>query len=103
MLFIDASEQFERRDSKNKLMPENIERIMAAISSREEEEHFAKCVPNDEVLANDANLSVSSYVEKKDEREEIDIAELNAEIKRIVAREQELREKIDAIVANLEG
>lgn len=103
VLFIDASEQFERRDSKNKLMPENIERIMAAISSREEEEYFAKCVPNDEVLANDANLSVSSYVEKKDEREEIDIAELNAEIKRIVAREQELREKIDAIVANLEG
>ena len=76
---------------------------MAVISSREEEEHFAKRVANDEVLANDANLSASSYVEKKDEREEIDIAELNAEIKRIVAREQELREKIDAIVANLEG
>lgn len=103
VLFIDASEQFERRDSKNKLMPENIGRIMAAISSREEEEHFAKCVANDEVLANDANLSVSSYVEKKDEREEIDIAELNAEIARIVAREDELRRKIDAIVADLEA
>ena len=103
VLFIDASEQFERRDSKNKLMPENIERIMAAISSREEEEHFVKRVANDEVLANDANLSVSSYVEKKDEREEIDIAELNAEIARIVAREDELRRKIDAIVADLEA
>lgn len=102
VLFIDASEQFERRDSKNKLMPENIERIMAAINSHEEEEHFAKRVANDEVLANDANLSVSSYVEKKDEREEIDIAELNAEIARIVAREDELRRKIDAIVADLE-
>lgn len=103
VLFIDASEQFERRDSKNKLMPENIERIMAVINSREEEEHFAKRVANDEVLANDANLSVSSYVEKKDEREEIDIAELNAEIARIVAREDELRRKIDAIVADLEA
>lgn len=103
VLFIDASEQFERRDSKNKLMPENIERIMAVISSRKEEEHFAKRVANDEVLANDANLSVSSYVEKKDEREEIDIAELNAEIARIVAREDELRRKIDAIVADLEA
>lgn len=103
VLFIDASEQFERRDSKNKLMPENIERIMAVISSREEEEYFAKRVANDEVLANDANLSVSSYVEKKDEREEIDIAELNAEIARIVAREDELRRKIDAIVADLEA
>lgn len=103
VLFIDASEQFERRDSKNKLMPENIERIMAVVSSREEEEHFAKRVTNDEVLANDANLSVSSYVEKKDEREEIDIAELNAEIARIVAREDELRRKIDAIVEDLEA
>ena len=103
VLFIDASEQLERRDSKNKLMPENIERIMAAINSREEEEYFAKCVANDEILANDANLSVSSYVEKKDEREEIDIAELNAEIACIVAREDELRRKIDAIVADLEA
>lgn len=103
VLFIDASEQFERRDSKNKLMPENIERIMAVISSREEEEHFAKRVANDEVLANDANLSVSSYVEKKDEREEIDIAELNAEIARIVVRVGKLRRKIDAIVADLEA
>lgn len=103
VLFIDASEQFERRDSKNKLMPANIDRIMDAISARTEEEHFSKLVSNDEILANDANLSVSSYVEKPDEREEIDIAELNAEIARIVAREDELRRKIDAIVADLEG
>lgn len=103
MLFIDASEQFERRDSKNKLTPDNIERIMEVISARSEEEHFSKLVSNDDVLANDANLSVSSYVEKKDEREEIDVAELNAEIARIVVREDELRRKIDAIVADLEA
>lgn len=103
VLFIDASEQFERRDSKNKLMPANIDRIMDAISVRVEEEHFSKLVSNDEILANDANLSVSSYVEKLDEREEIDIKALNAEIARIVAREDELRKKIDAIVADLEG
>ncbi len=103
VLFIDASEQFARHDSKNKLMPENIERIMAAVSARAEEEHFSKLVANDDVLANDANLSVSSYVEKKDEREEVDIVALNAEIARIVAREDELRRKIDAIVADLEA
>lgn len=43
------------------------------------------------------------YVEKKDEREEVDIVALNAEIARIVAREDELRRKIDAIVADLEA
>lgn len=103
ILFIDASGQFERRDSKNKLMPANIDKIMACIEARAEEEHFSKLVPNDDVIANDANLSVSSYVEKLDEREEVDIKALNAEIARIVAREDELRRKIDAIVADLEG
>lgn len=103
VLFIDASEEFERRDSKNKLTPGNIDRIMSVVSSRSEEEHFSKLVTIDEILANDVNLSVSSYVEKKDEREEVDIVALNAEIERIVTREQELREKIDAIVADLEA
>ena len=45
----------------------------------------------------------SSYVEQEDTREVIDITELNAEIARIVARQQELRTSIDEIVADLEG
>lgn len=102
ILFIDASGQFERRDSKNRLTSENIDRIMGVISARLEEGHFSRLVPIDDVLANDANLSVSSYVDKPDECEEIDITELNAEIARIVAREEELRRRIDAIVADLE-
>lgn len=103
VLFVDASKEFERCDSKNKLMPGNIDRIMACIETRSEEECFSKLVPNDDVIANDVNLSVSSYVEKLDEREEIDIIELNARIAGIVARESELRAQIDAIVAGLEA
>lgn len=103
VLFIDASEEFTRRDSKNKLAPVKIDRIMAAIENRTEEEFFSKLVPNEDIIENDVNLSVSSYVEKEDTREVIDIKALNAEIKEIVAREQELRTKIDAIVAELEG
>ena len=103
VLFIDASEQFERHDSKNKLMPANIDKIMACIEKRTEEEFFSKLVANDDIVDNDANLSVSSYVEKEDIHEEVDIKALNAEIARIVAREEELRQKIDAIVTDLEG
>ena len=103
ILFVDASGEFVRADAKNKLSTANIDRIATAVIERTEEENFSRLVPNDEVLANDANLSVSSYVEKPDEREAIDIVALNAEIARIVAREQELREAIDAIVADLEG
>ena len=81
----------------------NIDRIARAVVGRTEEDSFSVLVPNDQVLANDANLSVSSYVEKPDDREEVDIDALNAEISRIVAHEQELREAIDEIIADLEG
>lgn len=103
ILFVDASGEFTRQGAKNKLMPEHIDHIADTVLSRTEEEHFSKLVSNDDVLANDANLSIGTYVEKPDTREVIDIAELNERIKGIVAREQELREQIDAIVADLEA
>ncbi|MGI6590021.1 MAG: type I restriction-modification system subunit M [Eggerthellaceae bacterium] len=103
VLFIDASNEFVHVGNKNNLSDENIEKIYRTHAEREQVEHFSKLVPNDDIVKNDANLSVSSYIEKKDTREKIDIEELNAQIERIVVREQELREKIDAIVADLEG
>jgi type I restriction enzyme M protein len=66
-------------------------------------EHFAKSVNFDAVAANDYNLSVSSYIEAKDNREVVDIGELNAELKITVAKIDQLRADIDAIVAEIEG
>jgi type I restriction enzyme M protein len=60
-------------------------------------------VSYDEIAENDYNLSVSTYVEAEDTREEIDITKLNAEIKEIVACEQVLRDEIDKIIADIEG
>ena len=55
-----------------------------------------------EIVENDYNLSVSTYVEAEDTREKIDIVELNAEIERIVAREDELRAAIRSIIEEIE-
>jgi len=67
--------------------------------------HFSldTAVPLEKVAANDYNLSVSSYVEAKDNREVVDIGRLNAELKTTVARIDHLRRDIDAIVAEIEG
>ncbi|EFC7736656.1 TPA: type I restriction-modification system subunit M, partial [Escherichia coli] len=65
--------------------------------------HLAKSVAFEAVVANDYNLSVSSYVEAKDNREIINIAELNAELKTTVSKIDQLRKDIDAIVAEIEG
>lgn len=104
VLFVDASTLFEHVGNKNKLMPEHIEKINGLVQSRAEEQYLSHLVGIDELGGeNKYNLSVSTWVEKEDTREKIDIDELNARIKGIVAREAELRDAIDAIVADLEG
>ncbi len=102
-LFIDATAECIRSGNKNKLLATHQQKILTAFTQREDSAHFARLIPNEQIAANEYNLSVSAYVEQKDEREEINIAELNAEIDRIVARQTKLRTRIDAIVAELEG
>jgi type I restriction enzyme M protein len=101
-LFIDASKEFVKITNNNKLTQKNIETILNAFKERIDIEHFARLVPNSEIAEQDYNLSVSTYVEQEDTREKIDIVALNAEIEKIVAREQILREEIDKIIAEIE-
>ena len=102
-LFIDASAEFVRAGNKNKLTDDNAAKILQAFIDRSDIDHFARIVENSKIAENDFNISVSSYVEAEDTRVAVDIAELNAEIARIVARQQELRIAIDEIVADLES
>lgn len=101
ILFIDGSNEFIHEGNKNKLSDENITQLHDAVVNRQVKEHFTALVPNTAVAEHDYNLSVSSYVEKRDTREAVDIDVLNAQIARIVARENELRAAIDQIIASL--
>lgn len=101
-LFIDASGEFVKVTNNNRLTGENISHIVDEFVSRADVEHFARCVPYEEIKEQDYNLSVSIYVEAKDTREKIDIVKLNAEIEEIVAHEQVLRAEIAKIIAEIE-
>ena len=102
-LFIDASAEFVRQGNKNKLTAEHQQKILDALTAREDIAHFATLIDNADIAANSYNIAVSSYVAAEDTRVAVDITELKAEIARIVARQAELRTEIDAIVADLEG
>ena len=101
--FIDASGLFKKETNNNVLTDEHIEKIMQVFDSKENADHFARSVDFDNIVGNDYNLSVSSYVEAEDTRERVDIGRLNAELKTTVARIDQLRAEIDAIVAEIEG
>lgn len=102
-LFIDATKEFAKVTNSNKLTEENIAHIVDAFVSRADVAHFARCVPYEEIVKQEYNLSVSSYVEQEDTREIIDIVKLNKEIKEIVAKEAQLRTEIDKIIAEIEA
>ncbi|MCT8352860.1 type I restriction-modification system subunit M [Photorhabdus kayaii] len=101
--FIDASTLFKKETNNNILTDNHIEQIMQMFDSKADVEHLAKSVSFEAIAANDYNLSVSSYVEAKNNREEIDITKLNAELKTTVKKIDQLRADIDAIIAEIEG
>lgn len=101
--FIDASGLFKKETNNNLLTEDHIAQMIQVFESKADIDHFAKSVDYEAIVANDYNLSVSSYVEAKDTREVVDITQLNAELKTTVARIDQLRKDIDAIVAEIEG
>ena len=102
-LFIDASAQFVRGGNKNTLASANQKMVLDSFTDRKDVAHFARLVDNNELAANDYNLSVSSYVQAEDTRVAVDIKVLSSDIERIVARQSELRKAIDEIVTDLES
>lgn len=101
-LFIDATKECVKVTNNNRLTDKNIENIVNIFDKREDLDHVAKIVSNQEIAENDYNLSVSTYVDKEDTREKIDIVELNKEIDEIVAKEQVLRDEINKIISKIE-
>ena len=102
-LFIDASKEAVKVTNNNRLTNENIENILKIFENREDVQYVSRLVSNKEIAENNYNLSVSTYVEKEDTREVIDIKELNKEIEEIVARENILRDEISKIIAEIEA
>ncbi len=101
VLFIDASKLFQKNGNKNLLLPEHQDKIMELFTNRKDEQYLAKLVKNDDILENDCNLSVSSYVEQEDTREVINIAEVNAKLETLVAEGNKLNAKIATIIKEL--
>ena len=102
VLFIDASKEFVKVTNSNKITEKHINDIVEKFTKRENIEYISNLVDYEKIVEENYNLSVSTYVEKEDTSEKIDIVELNKEIQRIVAREEELRKEIDKIIAEIE-
>ena len=101
VLFIDASADFVKNGNKNLLTPDNLDTIFNEYHEREDVKYKAKLVSNKEILANDCNLSVSSYVEQEDKREKVDIRQVNERLQQLHEASEVLYNEIEQIINEL--
>ena len=100
-LFIDATNECIKVTNNNKLTPKNIDNIVNAYSERKEIEHFVHLASFDEIDEHDYNLSVGLYVESSEQKEMVDIDELERQIDKSRFKQNELRDKISEMIKEI--
>ena len=101
VLFINASEYFEKGKRQNTLREEDIERIVKAYQFREELPRYSKKVSMEEIEKNGYNLNISRYVNTSLEEEKIDLKEVNQNLIDIEKRIKESTEKHNVFLKEL--
>jgi len=81
VLFIDASEHFEKVKTQNKLRPEDIEKIIYTYKERTTIDKYSYVATLDEIEENDYNLNIPRYVDTFEEEEPVDLDAVSEELK----------------------
>jgi type I restriction enzyme M protein len=81
VLFINASEHFEKEKRQNKLMPEHIDKIVKTYQDRPEKvERYARSVSMEEIEKNDFNLNISRYVSTAKPEEKVVLSKVHSDL-----------------------
>lgn len=83
ILFIDASNEFEKGKNQNNLTDENVEKIVNTYVNREVIDKYSYVASMDEIKENDYNLNIPRYVDTFEEEEPIDLVVVSERIKDI--------------------
>ncbi len=81
ILFIDASQHFEKVKTQNYLRDTDVDRIVETYAKRETIDKYSYVAGLDEVRENDYNLNIPRYVDTFEEEDSIDIGLVASELK----------------------
>ena len=83
ILFIDASQYYEKVKTQNYLRDEDVDRIVDTYAKRITIDKYSYVASLDEVRENDYNLNIPRYVDTFEEEEPVDIAAVASELKEL--------------------
>lgn len=102
ILFIDASNEFERAKNQNVLRTIDIEKIISTYRARKEVEKYSHIAPLSEIVENEYNLNISRYVNTFEEEESININEVANQILSLEKEMKSLDKKIENYCSELQ-
>ena len=80
VLFINASDYFEKGKRQNRLLPEHLDKIVETYQFRKEENRYSRRVSMEEIEKNDFNLNISRYVSTAKPEEQVELAVVNKKL-----------------------
>lgn len=101
VLFIDASNHFEKGKNQNKLTDAHVQKIVDVYNQRINVEKYSHVASLEEIKENDYNLNIPRYVDTFEEEEQVDIEATKQAIAELEAKRTELQQKMTAYLREL--
>ena len=101
IMFIEASKEFIKAKNKNQMSNENVEKIANTFNNKKEIDKFSRLVSLKEIEENDFNLNITRYIDTFEDEEEIDINEVNRQLKEIDKELEETEKEIQKMISEL--
>lgn len=103
VLFIDASNEFEKAKNQNNLTDGNVEKIVATYKNREAINKYSYVATLDEIKENDYNLNIPRYVDTFEEEEQISLDEVATAIQQTQKEILQAEKELFALFGELHG
>ncbi|MGM0587121.1 MAG: type I restriction-modification system subunit M [Bacteroidota bacterium] len=101
ILFIDASDEFEKGTNQNKLREQDIEKIVSTYRSFEGKDKYAYVASMEDIRENDFNLNIPRYVDTFEPEPEVDVQKLQKEISKLEMELKGIQDQMQDELANL--
>lgn len=96
VLFIDASQHFEKVKTQNVLRLEDINKIITVYKNRSNEDKYSHVALISEIAENDYNLNIPRYVDTFEEEEMVNLKAVSNELREVAERSR----STDATIAD---
>ena len=101
MLFIDASQSFEKGKNQNHLTTEDVEKIVETYKNRETLDKYSYAASLEEIEENDYNLNIPRYVDTFEEEEPVDLEQVQKDLNQIDDEIVEVEQEINNYLKEL--